>query len=384
MVEIASGSPLVFVCANAAWNLVNFRADLIRALVAEGFGVMAVAPADPAMEAKLLALGCEFAPLSVDAKGLSPLRDLRTGVELAGLLRRHRPAVFLGWTIKPNIYGSLAARLCGVPAIPNVSGLGTAFIRQNLLTRLVKMLYRAAFSGAATVFFQNESDRALFLENGLVDPQRARLVPGSGIDPAYWCPPKGGRPGPRRFLMIARILGDKGAREYVAAARQVRNIWPDAVFSLLGPVDAANRTAIPLDEVERWIAEGVIRHIAPMDDVRPAIAEADFVVLPSYREGLSRVLLEAAAMGRPIVTTDVPGCKDVVSEGVNGYLCEARSSTSLADALARACACRDDEWQKLSRNGVARITNEFSIARVIEFYRQAIADAGVSCAVGRA
>ncbi len=370
--------PLIAVCANLAWNLVNFRAGLIADLRAAGFDILAIAPPEPDMEARLKTLGCTFEPVPIDAKGLAPHRDLQSLAAFYRIIRRHRPAAWLSWTIKPNVYGALAAGWLGVPALPNVSGLGTAFIRRNLLTAIAIGLYRTGFRRAPGVFFQNPDDRAEFLAGGMVRPDQARLLPGSGIDPEYWAPPEGGRPQRRRFLMLSRVVSDKGVREYVAAARQIRTRWPDARFVLMGEVGAANRTAIAPAELDGWIAEGVIEHSPPVADVRPAIAGADFVVLPSYREGMSRVLLEAAAMARPIVTTDVSGCRDIVEDGVNGYLCTAQSTESLAAALTRAAETEDAEWSRMGLAGRERIMAEFSQRKVSDLYLQALEEAGVS------
>ncbi len=366
------------VCANQAWNLVNFRSGLIRALLQCGYRVLAVAPADAAMAARLTAMGCEFAEVPIDAMGLSPLRDIATWRALRRLIRRHRPAAWLSWTIKPNVYGALAAAAEGVPAFPNVSGLGTAFIRRNFLTLVVKALYRAGFRRASTVFFQNGDDSALFREAGLVRAGQVRLLPGSGIDPEHFAPTGPDRPARRHFLMVARVVADKGVREYAEAARLVRVNWPDARFSLLGFLDVANRTAITAAEVQSWQDSGLIEYLAPVDDVRPAVAAADFIVLPSYREGLSRVLLEAAAMGRPIVTTDVPGCRDIVTEGVNGYLCAPRDAAALAAACERAAATDDADWHAMAQAGRARILAEFSEERVTALYLRALHDAGIA------
>jgi glycosyltransferase involved in cell wall biosynthesis len=370
----SSEGPLVIVCANLAWNLVNFRSGLIRALRKAGYRVLAVAPADPSMEARLRELGADFEAVSFDAMGLRPIRDLMTFLALRRLIRRYRPAAWLSWTIKPNVYGALAAGRAGVPALPNVSGLGTAFIRQNLLTVLVRQLYRIGFSRAPVVFFQNAEDNALFIKHRLVRSPQGRLLPGSGIDPQAWRPVDSLRPKPRQFLMLARVVADKGVREFVAAARIVKAHWPDARFILMGFLDVANRTAISAEEVRCWEAEGVIEYRSPVSDVRQAVAEADFVVLPSYREGLSRVLLEAAALGRPIVTTDVPGCRDVVREGENGYLCAARDPASLAEALGRAAEVTDQAWQRLAQTGRERVLAEFSQDRVNAIYIAALAD----------
>jgi len=360
------------VCANQAWNLVNFRAGLILALRDAGFDVIALAPAEPEMERRLAALGCRFVAVPVDAMGLSPWRDLVTLLAIRRAIRVHRPAAWLSWTIKPNVYGVLAAWSCGVKAFPNVSGLGTAFIRRNLVTRFAKALYRTAFRHAAKVFFQNADDAALFVEEQLVRSLQVGLLPGSGIDPGYWKAPRSERPGRRTFLMIARVVADKGAREYAEAARLLREQWPDARCLLMGQLDVANRTAIGRAEVAQWESEGAIEYLAPQDDVRPAMAAADFIVLPSYREGLSRVLLEAAAMGRPIVTCDVPGCRDVVRDGENGYLCAPRDAGSLHAAMARAAQTDDADWHRMADAGRERVLAEFSIEKVTKLYLDAL------------
>lgn len=369
--------PTIAVCANQAWNLVNFRAGLIRALIERGFAVHAIAPPDARMEERLRDMGCGFTPVSIDAAGLSPTRDLATFIALLKILRKLRPAAWLSWTIKPNVYGSLAAGLLGIPALPNVSGLGTAFIRRNLLTRIAIQLYRTGFRRTPTVFFQNADDRDEFISGSMVTQRQARLLPGSGIDPQHWTAPSEDRGQPRQFLMLARIVADKGVREYVAAARQVKAQYPDARFALMGALAPPNRTAISPDEVDGWVREGVIEHLAPVSDVRPYIAAADVIVLPSYREGLSRVLLEASAMARPIVTTDVPGCRDIVRDGENGFLCGAQDPTSLAQALGRAASLDDEAWRAMGRNGRTRVVEEFSQEKVNALYLAALDDAGV-------
>lgn len=369
---------MIVVCANQAWNLVNFRADLISALVGTGCRVVAAAPPDPAMQVRLEALGAKFEPLPLDAKGLLPHRDFATIWAIRKLLVRLRPDAWLSWTIKPNVYGSLVAGSLGIPALPNVSGLGTAFIRRNLLTLAAKQLYRTGFRKAPVVFFQNGTDRDEFVAAGLVASGQARLLPGSGIDPGYFAPPPGGRPNVRRFLMLSRVVADKGVREFVEAARLTRPRWPDARFILMGEVGAPNRTAIAREEVDGWIKEGVIEHLDPIADVRPQIAAADFVVLPSYREGLSRVLVEAGAMGRPAIATDVPGCRDIVSDGVNGLLCAVRSGPALAAAFERAVQMTDADWEAMAQAARKRVVSQFSTDHVIALYVKALADAGVA------
>lgn len=371
-------SDLIMVSANEAWNLVNFRAGLIRSLVEGGYRVMALAPPDPVGEGKLRAMGCEFLPIPVDSAGFNPLRDLRTLIAMVLILRRHRPAALLSWTIKPNIYGALAARLSGAAAIPNVSGLGTMFIKRSAMTRLVTGLYRIAFARVRTVFFQNPDDRGSFVQAGLVAPRQCAVLPGSGVDLHRFTDAGERRSHPRQFLLVARLIGDKGVREFVEAARVLRARQPETSFSLLGSSGVANRTAISSSELAAWLDEGIVTHQPPTDDVRPAMAAADVIVLPSYREGMSRVLLEAAALARPIVTTDVPGCRDIVEDGVNGFLCAPRDAASLADAMLRAAQLDDDAWRRMGLAGRARVVREFSEQRVIDRYWAALKDGGVA------
>lgn len=358
--------------ANSSWNIVNFRSGLIRGLRAAGHEVLVIAP-DDGHGAEIAALGARFVPIAMQRSGLSPLADLRLLAAYRRLLRRHRPAALLGFTVKPNIYGSLAARGLGVATINNISGLGTAFLGRGPLRRLVSALYRHALRGALRVFFQNGDDRDLFVGERLVNPDRVGLLPGSGVDLDRFAPPpaRADRSAPR-FLLVARMLRDKGVVEFVEAARQVRAAGQPARFALLGPIDPDNRSAIARDQVDRWVAEGVVDYWGESADVRPFLARADCVVLPSYREGLPRSLLEAAAMARPLIATDVPGCRDVVRDGQTGLLCQARSAPALADAMQRflalSVAQRDAMGAAARRMAVA----DFGEERVVQAYLRAL------------
>jgi glycosyltransferase involved in cell wall biosynthesis len=357
---------IVVISINASWNIVNFRAGLIGALQRHGFRIVALAPPD-SYSHRFAELGVDYVPIAMDKKGVSPARDLLLLWRYYRALRRIRPAMFLGYTAKPNVYGSIAAQALGIPVINNVSGLGTAFIRPGLLTRIVSALYRFAFRRSATVFFQNEEDLDLFLGTALVAPGKAKLLPGSGIDITRFTPSAARGAGPFTFLLIARLLWDKGVGEYVEAARIVRREVPDARFQLLGFLDVENRTAVARKEVEGWVDEGLIDYLGVSDDVRLQIAAADCIVLPSYREGLPRTLLEAAAMAKPLIATDVPGCRQVVRHGVNGYLCVVRDASSLAEAmlamirapqasrLAMGAAARDMAEREYDEKIVARL-----------------------------
>ena len=352
---------------NSSWNIVSFRSGLIRALQERGYEPVVVAPIHAAAEARMAELGVERIVVRFERSGLNPLADLRLLAQYRSILRRVRPVAYLGFTIKPNIYGCLAARQAGVPAIANISGLGTAFIGGGPLLAVVTRLYRLALRRAAVVFFQNPADLALFVERRMVSADQARLLPGSGVDLDRFSPTPL-PPGPVTFLFIGRLLGDKGVREFVEAARALRAELPDARFQLLGPVDEGNRTAIRRAELDRWVADGVVEYLGETDDVRPFIERSTAVVLPSYREGLSRSLLEAAAMARPLVATDVPGCREAVVAGVTGFLCEARDPGTLAEAMRRLAGLSNEARAAMGEAARRRVEAEFSETLVIEAY----------------
>ena len=378
--------PPIVLTANSSWNIVNFRSGLIDALEATGHKVEVLAPLDDHTQ-NLVQRGIPLSSLRIDNKGLSPLRDGRLFLDYRRELRRIGPAALLSFTIKPNIYGSLAAASLGIPVINNISGLGTAFLRGGWLERLVGRLYRAALRRSATVFFQNADDKALFEQRGLVRPDQARLINGSGVDLDAFAPRPSAPPGAGSaptFLLIARMLWDKGIGEYVAAARIVRARLPAARFQLLGPLGADNRSAVPRAEVDAWVAEGVVDYLGEQTDVRPFLAAADCVVLPSYREGLPRTLIEAAAMGRPAIATDVPGCRAAVDDGVSGLLCAPRSADALAQTMLRFAALDPSAREKMASAARQKAVGAFDQRAVAAAYLAALDRAGVSpCAAGQ-
>lgn len=365
----ASGRKIV-VSINTSWNIVNFRSNLIRAMVSSGYVVVAAAPVD-AHSSRLLELGCRHEPLEMDNKGTSPIRDLFLFMRYTRLLRRERPDIYLGWTIKPNIYGALASRLFSVPVVNNVSGLGTAFLRDSWLTLFVKLLYRAAFARSACVFFQNGEDRDMFVRYRLVRFEQTQLLPGSGIDLVKFCPAPQLTPTLMEapvFLLVARLLWDKGVGEFVGAAKIVKARIPTARFRILGFLDVENRTAVPRGMVEQWVEQGIVEYLGETDDVRPHIKAADCVVLPSYREGTPRSLLEAAAMAKPIIATDVPGCREVVDDGINGWLCRVRDADDLAEKMQRFAVTPLEDRSEMGKQSRLKVEREFDERNVIDAY----------------
>jgi glycosyltransferase involved in cell wall biosynthesis len=361
----------VMIAINTAWNFVNFRAGLIRALVAAGYEVVAVAPPDEYVS-RLKALGCRFVALPMDNKGTHPGRDLLLIWRFYRLMRRERPNIYLGYTVKPNIYGSLAAFMLNIPVINNIAGLGAVFIKENWLSVLVRGLYRIALSKSAKVFFQNNDDREMFVARGIVRTEMTDRLPGSGIDLVQFIPVPLPNRACLRFLLIARMLWDKGVGEFVEAARYLKNQGIHAEFCLLGFLDVKNPAAISRTQMDAWVKEGVIEYIGTSDDVRQEIARVDCIVLPSYREGSPRTLLEAAAMARPIVTTNSVGCREVVEDGVNGYLCRTKDALDLAEKIAKIIALSPEERQEMGRRGREKVKQEFDEKIVINKYMNTI------------
>jgi glycosyltransferase involved in cell wall biosynthesis len=357
---------------NAAWNIWNFRRPLVEALAADGHRVMVLAPPDDAVS-ELKQLGCRVRPLEMSVKGLNPIEDLKLQRRFGRIFREERPDAVLSYTIKNNIFGARAARPADVPFIPNVTGLGTAFLSGKLLQTVTEELYRRSFAPLPVVFFQNEDDRGLFLDRRLVRVDQARLLPGSGIDLKRFAPAAMPAPEePLTFLMIARLLRDKGVVEFADAARRVKARHPHARFQLLGAVGSENRSAIGRETLDDWVAEGVVEYLGTTNDVRPAIAAANCVVLPSYREGAPRTLIEAAAMARPLIATDVPGCRAVVDRNVSGYLCDVKSAESLAECMERFLALSPEAQRAMGAAGRTKMEREFDQRLVVDAYREAL------------
>ncbi|WP_414450224.1 glycosyltransferase family 4 protein [Burkholderia sp. 22PA0099] len=362
---------IVLVC-NTAWAIHTYRHGLIRMLVASGAEVTVLAPRDRTVE-PLEQMGCRYIELPVASKGTDPVEDLR----MLAAMRRHyraiRPHLVFHYTIKPNIYGSIAAWLARTPSVAVTTGLGYVFIRESRAASVAKLLYRFAFRFPREVWFLNRDDLATFESQRLLaHPARARLLHGEGVDIAQFAP----APLPERdtytFVLIGRLLWDKGVREYVDAARALKPRYPHARFALLGPVGVDNPSAVSRTYLDEWVRDGAIEYLGEAHDVRPHIEAADCVVLPSYREGVPRTLMEASAMCRPIVATDVPGCRDVVADGETGLLCTARDSASLAEKMAAMLDLPAEARRAMGERGREKVLKEFDEANVVDRYRETI------------
>ena len=358
--------------ANSCWNLLNFRGALIDGLQAAGYHLAAFAPADPHAE-ELRRRGVEVHDMPMERSGMNPLADVRLLLRYLGVLRSLGPAAYCGFTIKPNVYGAVAAPWAGVPAINKVTGLGTMYLSRGSTWRLTARLYRWAFKRSARVFLHNGEDLRIFIDQEIVRPDQAQLIPGSGVNLDYFRPVEAARESRgRTFLFIGRALRDKGIGEYVEAARKLRKRMPDVGFQLLGNTDSGNPTSVSQSLLQSWVDEGLIEHLGEQSDVRSAIGRATAVVLPSYREGMSRALLEAAAMGKPLVGTDVAGCRELIHEGVTGALCRPRDASSLADAMERIARTPPSDLARLGKAARALVECEFSEDVVVRAYLDAL------------
>ncbi|MCO7071816.1 glycosyltransferase family 4 protein [Vibrio cholerae] len=363
----------IAISSNTSWYLYNFRRNTIKSLIENGMAVVAIAPKDAYSE-KLAELGAKFIHIDIDQSGTNPINDFNTLLQFRKIFKENNIDVVLNFTPKNNIYGTFAAAMCKVKAINNVAGLGVLFINETLTSKIARALYKFSQRFANKIFFQNEEDRALFLNNKMAEFSKTERLPGSGVDLSRFIIKSAPEDGVIRFLLIARMLYDKGIGQYVEAARVLKKKYNHSVeFCLLGFLDVDNPSAVSRTEMEAWQQEGIIHYLGVSDSVEQEIAKADCMVLPSYyREGVPKSLLEGAAMGKPIITTDNVGCREVVDHGVNGFLCEPRSTSSLIEQMEKFIALPYAQKLEMGSNSRIKVENEFDEQIVIKKYLDAI------------
>ena len=342
VVDIVGRRVKISIMSRCAWTLFSFRAGLIRALVEDQYDVIASGSGSDGYGDRVGSCGARFVDVPISARALNPWLDVKLVLAIWRMYRKERPEIVHHFTIKPVIYGSIAARLSRVPRVINtITGLGYAFTDAGYFVQWMAMLlYRVALRGSHFTFFQNDADYELFVSRGLVDPNRAAVVPGSGVDIERFQPiPKDRKSGDQVvFLFVGRLLRHKGIMEYVEAAKLTKSRNPNIRFEILGILDERNPSCISEAEMIDAVRSGTVHWHEKRDDVREILSHADVVVLPSYREGTPRVLLEAGAMGKPVITTDAVGCRDVVVHGETGLIVPVRDSQSLAEACQELAA----------------------------------------------
>lgn len=362
-IDVKTTKRILLTC-NSSFGLANFRMGLIRRLLSEGFEVIAAAPRDDHSQA-LKEAGVEFHDWHLSARSTNPFSELTSLVQLIGIYHRTSPDICFHYTVKAVIYGALAASIVGTRFVSVITGLGYIFLNDSPAAHVARRLYKLLLGKSFRVWFLNQTDLDEFVHFKLVSSVLAEVIPGEGVDTKHFVP--AALPQQRsydngdacQFVMVSRLLSDKGIVEFIDAIRILRQGGHRLRALILGGRGDENPTAIPDDFIDAWVNEGLIEYPGKVADVRPFVGGADCVVLPSYREGLPRALLEASAMAVPVIATNVPGCRDVVIDGANGYLCEARSAEALAATMERFMALSGEGRREMGRKGREFVCEKF-------------------------
>jgi glycosyltransferase involved in cell wall biosynthesis len=357
----------IVLSSNTAFSLYNFRLHLMRALKEKGYEVMVISPED-GKYSELLRREFSFFPVkNLDRKGTNPIKDLKLFFEYFLLFRKLKPDLVINFTIKPNIYGSISAGLLGIPSISVITGLGYVFIRESWLTKFVKLLYWLAFRFNRAVVFQNSEDMKT-LEK--LCEGECLLIESSGVDLKHLDPTlcKETKKDGFTFLFVGRLLTDKGIYELINTFERLKKEKPKVKLIIVGSPDEGNPNSISKGELEKWVKEGLIEWHGFQKDVRPFYCMADCVVLPSYREGIPRVLLEAMAMEKPIITTDAPGCRNVCVDGINGFLVKPKDVESLYLAMKRMVDLEDEKFREFGKAGRRLAEEKYSVEKIVREY----------------
>lgn len=357
----------IVLVGNTAWSMYNFRTGLIKTLLKTGYQVTVIAPIDNNFDKQIERLGAVFINVKIEAKGTNPIIDLGLIIQFRRIFGRIKPDFIFFYTIKPNIYGSLAACVCGIPHIAVTTGLGYTFLNNNIVAKIARKLYKFALKNAKEVWFLNDDDFQIFLQYKLILKSKGYLLKGEGINLERF-KPSYSQTNKVSFLLMARILWDKGIGEFVEAARILKTEYPNTKFQILGFMGIDNPSAISKEQMHSWQQEGVIEYLGSTSDVVPFVRKASCVVLPSYREGVPITLLEAAAMCKPIVTTDSVGCRDTMDDNLSGYLCKVKDPQSLANAMERIIQMSPQQRQTMGEAGRKKAETEFDEKIVINIY----------------
>lgn len=358
----------IIIVSNLSWNLYNFRLSLMKAMRDAGYEVIAMASHDRYSQ-KIIDEGFEFHDIKMNVQGINPIEDLKTTYEFYKLYNKISPDVVCQYTIKPNVYGSLVATFLKIKIINNTTGIGLHLSQKSFLGQILKFLYVIAFRKVDRVFFQNNDDLDFFINNKLVKDSQCDVLPGSGVDIERFKPQMREKNKDIKFLLVARMIWEKGIAEYVQAAKEIKKTYPNVEFAILGFLDVENPHAITKSQMDKWVEEGDINYLGYSDNVDEVIHTADCIVLPSYYpEGTPKILLESGSCGKPIITTDTVGCRNVVDDGVNGYLCEPRSWEDLKFKLEMFLNLDDEARLEMGKKSREKVVREFDDKIVINKY----------------
>lgn len=359
----------IVIVANSCWNIYKFRLNLIERLLRSDNIIVVLAPLDEyiSYKEKFPAVR-HIAIKNLDRKAMNPLRDILLTFELSRIYKILKPDLIIHYTHKPNIYGGLAAFMTGKKSIAVITGLGYAFIRGGWIAGMARQLYRLSNRFHSRVIFENKDDMTLFVDKSLSRPDQSVSIKGCGVDTFYYSPiPEEKRKehnSSMRFTFIGRLLYDKGIVEYVNAARLIKEKYPEIQFDVIGELDNANPSMIRKKILLEWIEEKLIRYHGFVEDPRPHIASSDCVVLPSYREGMPRVIMEAMSMAKPVISTLTPGCRETIDDGLNGFLVEAGDYRQLSDAMIRMSEMHPEEREKMGFAGRQKALEEFNSEKI--------------------
>jgi glycosyltransferase involved in cell wall biosynthesis len=371
--------PKIILHSNIAWTISNFRLELIKFFISKNYEVLCIADMDNfnANSAKEIEeTSAKFIHIPINRKGLNPFRDIIYAFRLFQILKTEKPDLIFNYTIKPVIYGSLVSRLLKIKSVAVITGLGYVFIEKGLLHKIVKLLYKLSLFSCKKVMFLNAEDQAEFIDNKIISASKALVLPGEGVNTDFFAPMvKTTANNKVVFIAICRLLWDKGLREYFNAAELLKQKYPNSEFQLLGFIDENNPSSVSRADIQILEEKGIILYLGVTNDVRKYIAESDCIVLPSYyREGLPRTLLEAASMGKPIITTNSVGCKDTVEDGITGFLCKPRDSDDLCNKMEQILLMSCTEREEMGGKGRIKIMNEFDQRIVNKTYEDLILD----------
>jgi len=356
--------------SNVSWAMIKFRYNLLVHWREKGYTLYIVAPYDEFV-IELEKIGCIHIDIALSRKGSNPFSDILLTYNLYKIYSKIKPDIIFTYSIKPIIYGSIAAKLAGIDSIAVNIGLGYTFINTNIVAKISHILYRFSLKFTKMVWFINEDDRNEFVKREFVNLDNTLVLPSEGIDTSYF--QKQEKEGDKIvFLLVARMLIDKGIVEFYEAAKLVKETFSDVEFQLLGNIDMENPKGIEEKVLQRWEDEGVVQYLGYAKDIRPYIAQATCIVLPSYREGKGMTLIEAGSMAKPLIATNVEGCKDIVIDGYNGFLCELRNSESLAESCKKIINMSEIERINMGNNAQNFVKSNFSVEKVIKIYDECI------------
>lgn len=359
---------------NAMWEMYNFRGELLQELKAKGYEITVICPPDDKNAHYFTDLGIKLLTVPMSRKGTNIKEDLQLVKNLFKVYKKEKFDLVFHYTIKPNIYGTLAAKLAGLKSIAITTGLGYVFLHNNITSLIAKFMYKFSLAFANEVWFLNDDDMNIFLDKDLITERQAFKLPSEGINTKRFVPKEKNRKDSKTvFLMIARVLYDKGFNEYLEAAKLIKAQRNDVEFQLLGAIDSGNPSGVPQSVVEDAVSDGFINYLGTTSDVLPIIREADCMVLPSYREGISRVLMEAASMEKPIIATNVTGCREVINDGETGFLCKVKSPVDLANKMAKIICMTEKEKLVMGQKGRVKVIEEMDLEKIIDIYDYKIA-----------